>query len=98
VEVLDYLSGAFSADGLPALVFLDLRMPRVDGLEALKAIRADERVRDLPVVILTSSDEEKRRLGAYDDPATSIACRPLDRDQLATAAGKLGLGGLMPAR
>jgi hypothetical protein len=55
-------------------------------------------VRNLPVVILTSSDEEKRRLGAYDDPATSIACRPLDRDQLATAAGKLGLGGLMPAR
>ena len=100
VEVLEHLlaQDASGTDSRPALLFLDLRMPRLDGFDVLKAIRADERARSLPVIILTCSDEEKLRLGAYDDRVTGIACKPIDRDQLAATTGKLGLGWLMGAQ
>jgi len=94
VEVLDYLF-ASSAVELPSLVLLDLRMPRLDGLDALKAIRTDKRACNLPVIVMTCSDEEKRRFGPYDNASTHVACKPLDPAQLAAATRKLGLGGLV---
>lgn len=94
VEALDYLF-ASSAVQLPSLLLLDLRMPRLDGLDALKAIRTDTRAHKLPVIVMTCSDGEKRRLGSYDDDSTHVACKPLDVAQLATAAKKLGLHGLV---
>ena len=97
VEVLDYLFAA-GAEELPALLLLDLRMPRLDGLDALKAIRTDKRARNLPVIVLTCSDEEKRRFVSYDNDSTHVASKPLDQEQLATATQKLGLGGLMRGR
>ena len=67
VEALDYLFGRGKhaerdASDLPAVTLLDLKLPKVNGLEVLKAIRADERTRHLPIVILTSSNEDKDRL------------------------------------
>jgi len=94
VEVLDYLFAA-GGEELPALLLLDLRMPRLDGLDALKAIRTDRRARNLPVIMLTCSDEEKRRFGSYDNDSTAVASKPLDPEQLTTAAKKLGLRGLV---
>src|SRR5207302_11261055 len=68
VQALEYLLGANGSAGvaeLPAVVLLDLKLPRVDGLEVLRRIRADERTRLLPVVILTSSDEERDVINGY---------------------------------
>jgi two-component system, response regulator len=96
VEALDYLFGQGQyADrdvrDLPAVTLLDLKLPRVDGLEVLKAIRADERTKHLPVVILSSSNEDKDRLGAYDHFANSYVLKPVDYDQFVAAALQLGL-------
>jgi two-component system response regulator len=96
VEALDYLFGRGSyasrdLNDLPAVVLLDLNLPRLDGLEVLKAIRADEHTRYLPVVVLTSSDEEKDRLAAYSQFANSYVRKPVDYEQFATAARDLGL-------
>jgi len=96
VEVLDYLFTS-GADELPVLLLLDLRMPRLDGIDTLKAIRTDTRGRNLPVIVMTCSDEEQRRFGPYDDASTHVTCKPLDHAQLAAAATKLGLGRLMQA-
>ena len=78
IEALDYLwgRGKYSerdVRDLPAVALLDLKLPKIDGLEVLKAIRADERTRRLPIVILTSSNEDKDRLGAYDRFANSLS-------------------------
>jgi two-component system response regulator len=96
VEALDYLlaRGKYSArdiSDLPAVVLLDLNLPKVDGLEILKAVRADERIKHLPIVILTSSDEDKDRLTAYDHFANSYVVKPVDYDQFVVAALQLGL-------
>src|SRR5215211_7660819 len=69
-EALDYLLGRGTHAGrditsLPAVVLLDLNLPKVEGLDVLSAIRADDRTRSVPVVVLTSSDEEQDRIGAY---------------------------------
>jgi two-component system, response regulator len=96
VEALDYLlgRGAHATRNpwdLPAVVLLDLNLPRVSGLEVLATIRATERVRHLPVVVLTSSDEEKDRLAAYRQFANSYVRKPVDYDQFTIAARDLGL-------
>jgi CheY-like chemotaxis protein len=96
VEALDYLFGRGSYVGrdlndLPAVVLLDLNLPRLGGLDVLKAIRAAERLRHLPVVVLTSSDEESDRLAAYGQFANSYVRKPVDYDQFTAAAGQLGL-------
>jgi len=96
VEALDYLFGCGQHAGrngseLPAVVFLDLNLPRLSGLEVLKAIRANERTKCLPVVILTSSNEERDRFGAYDHYANSYVLKPVDYDQFVVAARQLGL-------
>lgn len=96
VEALDYLFGRNKHEGrdlsdVPAVILLDLNLPKVSGLEVLKAIRADERTRRLPVVILTSSNLERDRLGAYDQFANSYVVKPVDYDQFVEAARQLGL-------
>ena len=74
-QALDYLfrRGAYAAreDVLPRLVLLDLKMPRVDGIEVLKAVKQDERTRRIPVVVMTSSQEEKDVAQSYDMGANS---------------------------
>jgi len=96
VEALDYLFGRGNhaqrnTSDLPAVVLLDLNLPKLSGLEVLKAIRAHERTKHLPVVILTSSDEDKDRLGAYDHFANSYVRKPVDYDHFVAAARQLGL-------
>lgn len=91
-EALDYLLGGDRGDAdLPALVLLDLKLPKVDGLEVLRRIRADERTRRLPVVILTSSNEAKDVAAGYDHGGNSYICKPVDFDQFAKAIQHLGL-------
>ena len=96
VEALDYLFGRDRFAGrdtreLPAVVLLDLRLPRLGGLDVLKTIRGDARIRRLPVVILTSSDHDRDRLGAYENLANSYVRKPVDYDQFVEAARQLGL-------
>jgi two-component system response regulator len=96
VEALDYLLGRGAHAGrnvanVPAVVLLDLNLPRVGGIEVLSAIRADERIKHIPVVILTSSNEDKDRLAAYQRHANSFVRKPVDYDQFVVAAEELGL-------
>ena len=73
------------------LVLLDLRLPRVDGLDVLRAIRADERTRRLPVVVLTSSREEVDVVRAYDLGANSYLVKPVESEAFTKAVRELGL-------
>jgi two-component system, response regulator len=93
VEALDYL---FARDGdaakpLPQLILLDLKLPKIDGLEVLKRIRGDERTQILPVVILTTSTEDRDRLDGYRFGANSYIRKPVDFLQFVEAVGQLGL-------
>ena len=93
VEALNYL---FGEDGtpvnpLPQVVLLDLKLPRVDGLEVLRRIRADERTRLLPVVVLTSSSEEQDLVESYSLGANSYIIKPVDFTQFSEAVGRLGM-------
>jgi len=95
-EALDYLRRcADHADGgtaeMPQLVLLDLKLPKVDGLEVLRQIRADPRTRLLPVVILTTSTEESDRLEGYRLGANSYVRKPVDFQKFAEAVNQLGL-------
>ncbi|HTP58865.1 MAG TPA: response regulator [Spirochaetia bacterium] len=76
---------------LPQLVLLDLKLPKVDGLEVLQRIRAEERTRLLPVVILTSSREERDLIKGYSLGANSYIQKPVDFDQFVTASQQLSL-------
>lgn len=78
-------------DDLPAVVLLDLQLPKVDGLTVLRRIRADERTRRLPVVVLTSSDEESDIVTSYDLGANSFVRKPVDFAEFIEAAQQLGL-------
>ena len=96
VEALDYLfcRGIYAernAADLPVLVLLDLKLPKIDGLEVLRKIRADERTHVLPTVILTSSIEDEDRLKGYALGANSYVRKPVDFDDFVQAAGQLGL-------
>jgi two-component system, response regulator len=81
-EALDYLfrQGEYAAraDVLPRLVLLDLKMPRVNGIEVLKAIKSDERTKRIPVVVMTSSEEESDIARTYDLGVNSYVVKPLD--------------------
>lgn len=99
-EALDYLfaSGSYAgrdASKLPTVVLLDIRLPRVDGPEVLERMRADERTRSLPVVILTSSDEEQDRLAGHSDGASRCVRKPVRFVELVIAAQQLGLSWLL---
>ena len=95
-EALDYLFGTGQHTGrdtsvLPQVVLLDLKLPKVDGLEVLRRIRADERTRLLPVVVLTSSNEESDIVESYSLGANSYIRKPVDFDQFGEAVHQLGL-------
>lgn len=87
---IDFLLGREAAE-LPVIVLLDLKLPGASGIEVLTAIRADARTKHLPVVILTSSAEDKDRLAAYDHHANSYVQKPVDHDQFVAAAHQLGV-------
>jgi two-component system response regulator len=98
VKALAYLFGATGSAGveeLPAVVLLDLNLPRVNGMEVLQRIRADERTRLLPVVILTSSDEERDVVDGYSLGANSYVRKPVDFVEFTEAARQLGLYWLL---
>ena len=90
-EALEYLFGTGNTRALPQVVLLDLKLPKVDGLEVLQRIRADERTKRLPVVILTSSNEEKDLIACYDRGANSYIRKPVDFNQFTEAVRQLGL-------
>jgi two-component system, response regulator len=95
-EALDYLfaRGAFAdrdPRDVPQLVLLDLNLPKIGGLEVLRRIRADERTKLLPVVILTSSSEDKDLLVGYASGANSYVVKPVDFTQFADAVRQLGM-------
>jgi two-component system response regulator len=99
-EALDFLSGqGLFADRdprhLPQVILLDLKLPKVDGLEVLRRVRADELTRRVPVVVLTSSNEEQDMLQSYDLGANSYVRKPVDFVQFLDAARQLGLYWLL---
>jgi two-component system response regulator len=96
VEALDYLFATGSHAGrdrklMPEVVLLDLKLPKIAGLDVLKRMRADERTRRIPVVVLTSSNEERDILSSYDLGANSFVRKPVDFAQFAEAARQLGM-------
>lgn len=100
VEALDFLFGTGSHAGrdvrdLPQVVLLDLKLPKLDGMEVLRRIRADERTSVLPVVILTSSKEERDLIEGYRQGCNSYVRKPVDFDEFLRAARQLGLYWLL---
>jgi two-component system, response regulator len=96
VEALDYLLGrgkyaTRDITNAPAVVLLDLNLPRLSGLEVLAALRSNELTKRQPVVVLTSSADEKDRLTAYHHHANSYVQKPVDYDRFVDAARQLGL-------
>jgi two-component system response regulator len=96
VEALDYLFGTGAHAGrdpsvLPAVVLLDLKLPKIDGLEVLRRVRNDERTKLLPVVILTSSKEDQDLAQGYSLGANSYIRKPVDFAQFMEAVRQLGL-------
>jgi two-component system response regulator len=91
VEALDFLFGDGASSRLPQIVLLDLKLPKVDGLEVLRRIRSEERTQHLPVVILTSSDEENDLIRGYESGANSYVRKPVDFTEFMEAVGDLGL-------
>jgi two-component system response regulator len=94
VEALDYLFGTGPHAGrdvsdLPQLVLLDLKLPKIDGLEVLRRVRADPRTRRLPIVILTSSKEDEDLVQGYDRGANSYVRKPVAFDQFVEAVRQL---------
>jgi two-component system, response regulator len=93
-EALDYLFGTGAYAGrdvglLPQVVLLDLKLPKIDGLEVLKRLRADPRTRRLPIVVLTSSREEQDLIESYDLGANSYVRKPVDFARFAAAINQL---------
>jgi len=96
VEALDYFFGtgiyeARDLAELPQLVLLDLKLPKVDGLEVLRRIRADESTRRLPIVVFTSSSEEEDMIKSYELGANSYVRKPVEFEQFIEATRQLGL-------
>lgn len=95
-QALDYLfrEGEFAGlegSDLPAIVILDIGLPRLSGLEVLNSLRADKRTELLPVVILTSSDEDRDRLKSYEIGANSFVSKPVDFAEFASTVARLGI-------
>jgi two-component system response regulator len=90
-EALDYLLGDAAPAGraLPQVVLLDLKLPKINGLEVLRRLRADPRTKRLPVVVLTSSREEQDLIESYDLGANSYVRKPVDFAQFAEAVRQL---------
>lgn len=100
VEALDYLRGTGKYEGrdtevLPQVVMLDLKLPKVDGLQVLRALRSDENTKRLPVVVFTSSSEEEDMIKSYDLGANSYVRKPVDFEQFSEATRQLGMYWLL---
>jgi CheY-like chemotaxis protein len=96
VEALDFLFGTGIFAGrdiakIPDVILLDLKLPRMDGLEVLRRVRETDRTRLLPVVVLTTSNEDQDRLRSYDNGANSYVRKPVDFQEFVAAVGQLGL-------
>jgi len=96
VEALDYLFGTGKYEGrdvsiMPALILLDLKLPKIDGLDVLKRIRSEKQTKYLPVVVLTTSSEDRDITESYDLGANSYVCKPVDFKEFINAAKQLGL-------
>lgn len=96
VEALDYIFGTGIYDGrdpkdIPQLILLDLKLPKIGGLEVLQRLRADDRTRYIPVVVLTSSSEEQDIISSYDLGANSFVQKPVDFDEFIEATRQLGM-------
>ncbi len=94
-EALDYFfcTGAYAgreACEQPKVVLLDLKLPKIDGLDVLRKLRADERTKTLPVVVLTSSNEHRDRIKSYDLGVNSYIVKPVEFDKFAEAVAEIG--------
>ena len=99
-EALDYLDGTGAYEGrdtgdMPTVVLLDLKLPKIDGIEVLRRIRSDEKKKLLPVVILTSSKEENDLFNGYKLGANSYIRKPVDFNQFVDAVKQLGMYWLL---
>jgi two-component system response regulator len=99
-EALDYLFGSGKYEGrdtqeLPQIVLLDLKLPKVDGIEVLRRLRANHHTKLIPVVILTSSNEEQDKLKGYSLGANSYVRKPVDYMQFTEAVKELGIFWLL---
>ncbi|HYG23604.1 MAG TPA: response regulator [Verrucomicrobiae bacterium] len=99
-EALDYLFATGSYEGrnasdLPVVMLLDLKLPKIDGLEVLRQVRQDERTKLLPIVVLTSSKEERDVITSYKLGGNSFVQKPVDFSAFVEAVGQLGLYWLM---
>ena len=95
-EALDFIfaTGAYKdrkIDKKPKVILLDLKLPKVDGLEVLRKIKSDERTKNIPVVVLTSSKEEQDRIESYRLGVNSYIVKPVDFTQFTKAVSELGL-------
>jgi len=95
-QALDYIfrTGEFAdrpGPDLPTVILLDLNLPRIGGLEVLDRIRADKRTRKVPIVLLTSSDEERDHLRAYENGANSFVRKPIDAADFIETVSRLGI-------
>ncbi len=99
-EALDFLftTGSYAdrdMNNTPKVILLDLKLPKVDGLEVLRRIKSDERTKLIPVVVLTSSREEQDMIDSYRLGVNSYIVKPVDFDKFVEAVGKLGLYWLL---
>ncbi len=98
-EALDWLFRTGAHEGRegsdPAVVLLDLKLPKIDGLEVLRRLRADDQTRRLPVVVLTSSDEQEDMIRSYDLGANSYVRKPVEFGAFSEAVSRLGLYWLL---
>lgn len=94
-EAIEYLNGIANGNTIPQLVLLDLKLPKVDGLEVLRTIRASEKTAILPVVVLTSSDEERDIVASYRLGVNSYIRKPVNFTDFAEATKQLGMYWLL---
>lgn len=91
LQALEFLHGGDESRPPPRVILLDLKLPKIDGLEVLRRLRADERTRRIPVVVLTSSKEDRDLERAYALGANSYIVKPVDFTKFAEVVGQLGM-------